>query len=274
MTDKRLTPDVKPGAPSRLMCVIEPVTALRPRPARDVGIDTEVVFGERLRAYDEIEGWAYVQAERDGYVGYVSANALAGAGAEPTHRLAVLRSYVYAGPSIKVPDPLLIVEGSLLTVMRTEGDFAVLDTGGYVFARHLVPITSCEPNYISVAERYLGTPYLWGGRTSLGLDCSGLVQTALRTAGVKAPRDSDMLERFYPEPLPITPDFAGLQRGDAVFWKGHVGVMRDSTTLLHANGHHMLTVSEPLAEAAARILAKSFGPVTSIRRLAQVPLLG
>jgi cell wall-associated NlpC family hydrolase len=268
VSDKRLTPDVKPGAPSRLMRVIEPVTALRPQPARDVGIDTEVVFGERLRAFDEIEGWAYVQAVRDDYVGFVSANALEGAGAEPTHRLCTLRSYIYAGPSIKVPDPVLIVEGALLTVLRVEGDFAVLDSGGYVFARHLAPIGSAEPDYVSVAERYIGTPYLWGGRTSLGLDCSGLVQTALRAAGVEAPRDSDMLERFYPVSLPITLNFTNLQRGDAIFWKGHVGVMRDSTTLLHANGHHMAVASEPLADAAARILAKSFGPVTSIRRLA------
>ncbi len=265
--DRRLTPDVPPGTPFRTMRLRSPVTPLRPRPAPDCGIDTEIVFGETLKVFDEIEGWAYGQAERDGYVGWLSADALEPVRAPATHRVAALRTFIYAGPSIKVPDPVALPQGALLSVASFDRDFAVLDGGGYVFATHLAPAEQRAPDFVAVAETYLGVPYLWGGRTSLGLDCSGLLQTALREAGVPAPRDSDMLERFFPNLLPVEPGFPGLKRGDAIFWKGHVGVMRDATTLLHANGHHMAVASEPLAEAAERILAKSFGAITSIRRL-------
>ena len=265
--DRRLTPDVPPGTPFRPMRLRAPVTALRPRPAPDCGIDTEIIHGETLRIFNEMEGWAYAQADRDGYVGWLSADALEPVREQATHRVTALRTFIYAGPSIKVPDPLALPQGALLTVAGFEKDFARLDGGGWVFAAHLAPVDHRAPDYVTVAEAYLGVPYLWGGRTSLGLDCSGLMQTALREAGTPAPRDSDMLERFFPHELPIADGFPGLRRGDGVFWKGHVGIMRDATTLLHANGHTMQVTSEPLAEAAERILAKSFGAVTSIRRL-------
>jgi cell wall-associated NlpC family hydrolase len=244
------------------------ITPLRPRPDPSVGIDTELVFGETVEFHGAEEGFAYVRAERDGYVGYMSEAALEHVPGPATHRVRELRTYVYGGASIKVPDPLLIPEGAEVRVVAHKGDFAVLDLGGHVHAAHLEPLTSLAADPVVVAERYENVPYLWGGRTSLGLDCSGLVQTALRMAGVPAPRDSDLQERFYPVAVPLTADHSGLRRGDAVFWKGHVGIMRDAVTLLHANGHHMKVVSEPLAQAAARILAKSFGPITSIRRLA------
>jgi cell wall-associated NlpC family hydrolase len=265
--DRRLTPDVPAGTTGKTMRLAVSITALRPRPGTDAGIDTEVIFGEALTLFDEMEGWSYVQAARDGYVGWLPSVSLEPAGAPVTHRISVLRSYVYAGPSIKVPDPILAPQGAQLSVIRFEKDFAVLDRGGYVYAAHIAPVTEKAVDFVSVAEAYVGTPYLWGGRTSIGLDCSGLLQTALREAGIAAPRDSDMLERFFPQSLPVTPDLSGLKRGNAVFWKGHVGVMQDGTKLLHANGHHMMVASEPLQEAAERILAKSFGPVTSIRRL-------
>jgi cell wall-associated NlpC family hydrolase len=123
---------------------------------------------------------------------------------------------------------------------------------------------------VAVAERLLGAPYLWGGKTSLGLDCSGLVQLALAMSGIEAPRDTDMQERALGRPVDLAPDLAGLRRGDLVFWRGHVGIMQDDTRLLHANGHHMEVASEPLVEAERRIREKTFGPITSVRRLSRL----
>jgi cell wall-associated NlpC family hydrolase len=265
--DRRFTPLPCPGFTARPMRITAGIVPLRPRPGWDTGMDTELVFGQSVTLLDEMEGWAYVQAARDGYVGYLPLNALGDPGPAATHKVAVLRSYVYAGASIKVAEPLLIPEGAELAVVNHKDSFAVLDGGGHVYADHIVPIDLAKPDYVATAERYINTPYLWGGCTSVGLDCSGLVHVALRMAGIAAPRDSDMLETFFPEVLPIMSDLSGLQRGDAVFWKGHIGLMQDAATLLHANGHHMLVASEPLRQAAERIAAKSFGAVTSIRRL-------
>jgi cell wall-associated NlpC family hydrolase len=154
-----------------------------------------------------------------------------------------------------------------VTVTGSDGDYARLEAGGFVFAAHLREIGSLESDFVTVAERLLGTPYLWGGRTSLGLDCSGLVQTALAAAGVQAPRDSDMQEAQLGRAVEIKPELSGLRRGDLVFWKGHVGIMLDPTRLLHANGHTMTVSVEPLAAAEERIRTRSYGPITSIKRL-------
>ena len=177
----------------------------------------------------------------------------------------ILRAHAYPGPSIKLPPRMALSLGARLKIAGREGDFAVSEDGLCFWSRHLADLGSREPDYVAVAERFLETPYLWGGRTSEGVDCSGLVQTALTAAGIAAPRDSDMMEATLSEPIPL--DDPPPKRGDLVFWKGHVGIMRDPVTLLHANGWHMKTVSEPLAEARDRIAANGGGKVTSVRRL-------
>ena len=213
--------------------------------------------------YDEADGWSWAQLTRNSYVGYLPSSALGPARAT-THRVAELRTHGYPGPSIKRPPARAISLGARLEIVEFAGDFAICRNGLHYFARHLAPEGSFAEDFVEIAERFLQTPYLWGGRTSEGIDCSGLVQTALTAAGIAAPRDSDMMEARLGSPLAAD---APLKRGDFVFWRGHIGVMRDSATLLHANGWHMKVVSEPLAEARSRIAASGGGAITSSRRL-------
>jgi len=246
------------------MQVVEASAPLRRAPQPDAPLETEALYGETVTVYDESEGFAWAQLDRDHYVGYLPHAAL-GAPTEPTHRVSALRTHAYPGPSVKLPPLMALSLGARLTIVGHEGDFAVTPDGFHLWARHLAAVRSCEPDFVAVAERFLETPYLWGGRTSEGIDCSGLMQTALTAAGVAAPRDSDMLAALGE---PVAADGAApLQRGDLVFWKGHVGVMRDAGTLIHANGWHMKAVSEPLEEARARIAASGGGEVTSVKRL-------
>ncbi len=250
-------------AEGRAMRVIEASAPLRRSPQADASLETEALFGEDVTVYDEAEGWAWAQLDRDHYVGYLPRAAL-GTPTEPTHRVAALRTHAYPGPSIKLPPRLALSLGARLAVVRHEDDFAVTDEGLHLWARHLAELSAREPDFVAVAERFLEAPYLWGGRTSEGIDCSGLVQTALAAAGIDAPRDSDMLEAAMGAPVAVDGPRA---RGDLVFWKGHVGIMRDPLTLLHANGWHMNVVSEPLAEARARIAESGGDEVTSVRRI-------
>ena len=245
------------GSPRQIAQASAP---LRRAPERDAPLETEALFGETVVVYDEREGSAWVQLDRDGYVGYLPLFAL-GPPCRHTHRVAALRTHVYPGPSIKLAPLMALSLGARLAIAGHEGDFAVTADGRFVWARHLADADSHERDFVAVAEKFLNAPYLWGGRTSEGIDCSGLVQAGLTAAGVAAPRDSDMLEALG-ERLP-----AAHARGDLVFWKGHVGVMRDAGTLIHANAWHMAVVSEPLAEARARIAANGGGNVTSVRRL-------
>ncbi len=237
---------------------------LRARPAGDASLDTEALYGERVSVFEDEEGWAWGQLESDGYVGYLPSGMLRAAGAVPTHRVAVLRSFLYPGPSMKLPIAGALPMGATLAVQRIEGDFAVTESGS-VWAGHLVPLDRFATDFVAVAEQFLGVPYLWGGKSGLGLDCSGLVQVSLAMAGIAAPRDSDMQAGFGTS-VPVTPGLAGLRRGDIVCWKGHVGIMADAETLLHATGHTMLVVKEPLRDVAERILSKVERPIIAIRR--------
>jgi len=196
---------------------------LRHAPSPDAPLDTEALKGERVTVYaTNDEGWAWGQLDADGYVGYVPAAALRDPGSPPTHRVAVLRTIVFPGPSIKLPPIEGLSLGCRLAVARDQPPFAVTSSGGYVPARHLVPIDSYENDFVAVAERFLGAPYLWGGKSNLGLDCSALVQLALTACGVPCPRDSDMQEHALG--TLIASDFSALRRGDLLFWEGHVAI--------------------------------------------------
>lgn len=249
------------GEPRR---VVVPCAPLRRAPRSDAGLETEASLGDPVTVYTEEDGHAFVQLTRDGYVGYLPVDSLGPADPEPTHRVTALRTFLYPAPDLKRPPRAHLGLGARLVATGEAGDY-LESPGGYVFARHCASIDACAPDHAGTAERLVGTPYLWGGRTSLGLDCSGLVQLCLDMAGLPCLRDADMQERTLGHPLPLS--FEDLRRGDFVFWRGHMGLMLDAATLIHANGHHMAVAVEPLAVAVARILEDSYGPVTSLRRL-------
>jgi cell wall-associated NlpC family hydrolase len=243
--------------------VIDAQAPVREQPAPDAPLVTEALMGERVTVYEfNDEGWAWGQLDGDGYVGWLPANALIAPSAAPTHKVTALRTLAFPGPSIKLPPVAMPPLGSRLTVLREHERFAVTTTG-FVPSRHLGPLDQHETDFVAVAERFLGAPYLWGGKTNQGLDCSGLVQVALAACGIACPRDSDMQERALGA-LVTTP--STLERGDLVFWKGHVAIVRDPTTFVHANAFHMAVAIEPIAQATARIRAAGH-EVTSVRRL-------
>ncbi len=238
---------------------------LRREPRSDAAQDSELLHGERVRVFEETaEGWAWVQLETDSYVGWCPADALAAPGPAPGHLVTSLRTFVYPGPDLKLPPLMWLSLGSRVAVLGEAGDYLRTDAG-YVFARHLTPPGALPSDWVAVAARFVGTPYYWGGRTSLGLDCSGLVQLAMLACGMACPRDSDMQEAALGEPV-ATRDPDAFERGDLVFWKGHVAIALGDGRLLHANGFHMDTVIEPATETITRIAAAGL-PVTSVRRI-------
>ena len=248
--------------------VIHPTAPLRRAPRSDAPLDSEAIFGEIVLVFEEtIEGWVWGQIATDSYVGFLPASAL-GPLTQPSHAVTGLRSFVYPAPDLKMQPQAVLAFGSLVSLgeeVITRGTpYRRVAGGGAIASAHIAPLPrKPEADFVSLAERFLGTPYLWGGRTSFGLDCSGLVQTALAGAGIAAPRDSDLQAKSLGAPLAKDET---LLRGDLVFWPGHVGIMQDGERLIHANAFHMEVASEKLVEAVARIgAAGSAG--SGIRRL-------
>jgi cell wall-associated NlpC family hydrolase len=241
--------------------VIEPNTALRRAPSHDARLDTEALLGERVMIYEMTdEGWAWGQLETDGYVGWLSANALGPNGPAATHKVTALRAFAFPGPDIRLPPLAALPMGAQLTIARQDEKFAVTVSGWHIPEVYLAPIKARRSDFVSVAGQFLGSPYLWGGKTSLGLDCRASCEVSFRRPVSPCPRDSDMQELS----LGNCRRSRGLRRGDLVFFKGHVAIARDPESLIHANAHHMAVAIEPAAEGIARIKAAG-GAIAAVK---------
>jgi hypothetical protein len=279
MADRRLTP-ARPDLAAKYLegqvkarrfvtgkrCeIVAAIAALRKTPSSDAALETEALRGERVTVYERKDDWAWSQLSSDGYVGYLPVRALGAVGPAPTHRVSALRTFAFPGPSIKLPPAMTLPLGAMLAITREDDAFAVTTDGLFVPLQHLAPCDTVEIDFVAIAERFVDTPYLWGGKTSLGIDCSGLVQVALAACGIPCPRDSDLQQAALGRALSET-EAKHLQRGDLIFWNGHVAIVRDSQTIVHANAHHMATAIEPTETAMNRIEAAG-GRLISIRRL-------
>ncbi len=244
-------------AEGRRAQVAQTAVPLRIAPDAAARRGSELLWGETVTIYDEKDGWCWVQNATDQYMGYVPAAALSAPGPEPTHRVAVLRTVRVPTSDIKSMPSEFLSFGTRLAVTdfvdgSSDVKLAKLADGSFVVAAHITPLTELTSDWPKDAERFLDAPYVWGGRTSLGIDCSGLVQMTLAGAGIKAPRDTDLQNAFFTNQV-VRKD---LRRGDLIFWRGHVGLMLDHDRLLHATAFGMHTMIEPLAEAETRIMTK------------------
>jgi cell wall-associated NlpC family hydrolase len=254
------------GRPGRIEAAVVDV---RSAPALEAGVTTQFLRGDDVRIFEDAKGWCWVQAERDGYVGYVSEAAISARDLAPTHQVVAPRSFLYPGADLRFPRTGQVSIGSTLAVVgfaETRGtEYALLPSGEAVIAGHLRPVGEFEADYVAVAERLLHTPYLWGGVSGFGIDCSGLVQLSMRMAGRDVLRDSDMQAASIGELIEPAADFSNLKRGDLVFWKGHVAIMTDGENMIHASGHTMMVSREGLKQAIERI-GYLYGGPTGFRR--------
>lgn len=249
--------------------VAVPIAPLRPQPSIEADLDTEALAGEAVTVFEVENGWAWCQLAGDGYVGYVPADMLAaGAPSAATHKVRARETIAYSEPTARSkPQRSWLFGAALQAVADAPENFLELEDGTFVGSRHVEAIDAIAPDYVATAATMLGAPYLWGGKSIRGIDCSGLVQLSLQRAGIDCPRDTDMQAGALPGDLKITDNILReLQRGDIVYWPGHVGLMIDETQLIHANGTNMSTTIDPVELIAGR--SRKVGPiVAAVKRL-------
>lgn len=272
LADIRLRGRVEAGSfvAGEPMQIVAPVADMRREPRPDSGVDTQLLFGETVDVFEEHEGWCWAQAHADGYTGYVAFTALTKHIAGATHMVTAPRTFLYPGPDMKLPVEAALSIGSRLDVVggaETRGShYLLLANGGGVIAGHAAEIATQAHDPVVIAERLLNTPYQWGGRSGHGIDCSGLIQLAYSMCGIQLQRDTSMQQNSAGHE--IFPGQGGehLRRGDLVFWKGHVAMMRDANSIIHASGHAMAVVIEDYAEAVRRI-GYLYGEPVAFRRI-------
>lgn len=253
------------------MQVITGLADMRREASASAALDTQAQFGERVRLDDPrgVPGpWVKAVLEQDGYHGFLPRDALGPVGPEATHKVSVLRTYLYPAADMKSPVRQILSMGARVTANElavagkgTMRPFAAIE-GGYVIADHIMPVAAAHSDWVAVAETFTGAPYLWGGKSSIGLDCSALLQLAFDAVGKPCPRDTGDQEAAFD----MVSDDSARVRGDLIFWRGHVGIMVDGENMLHANAHHMAVATEFLAGAVDRIAANGGGGITSVRR--------
>jgi cell wall-associated NlpC family hydrolase len=257
VSDPRLTPDPAIATQDKPAQITRPVVDLCRSPSGPR--DRQLLFGDSLRVLNTTAGWSYVRAEKDGYCGYLTSDSH-GPATPATHYVSAPATHAYSSADFKSPDRIRLSHTSRVTVTAHSGNFAHT-TAGFIPTIHLTPLNQHQSDPAQVAALYLGTPYLWGGNSRDGIDCSGLVQAALLACAIPCPGDSDMQ-------MALGENTDGpYMRNDLLFWKGHVALVTDSETLIHANASAMACVYEPIATAITRIATQGDGPVTAHRRL-------
>jgi len=241
--------------------------SLRRKAGYDSPQDSQLLLGDKVKVFEIKKNWAWVQNCRDNYVGYCPADGLSDIGQEATHQVSCLRTIVFPEPDIKSCPIDFLTMTSRLTIVNTNEKFSQIETGGWVYTKHLAPLNDVESDFLATAHQFINIPYLWGGNSSLGIDCSGLVQISLRRAGIEVLRDSEMQETSIGNFIPFEGDKSILKPGDLIFWKGHVGFFCTNDMLLHANATDMMVSYSPFDEVCARILKIENNPITSVRRL-------
>ena len=248
-----------------LLSIISASAALMNQPDILSGRETDALYGETVLLQSDHGHWAEVELQTDGYVAWVEKRHL-GLLPKPTHHIITPRALLTQSPDIKSPAMGYIPMGGLIHAEPNQGVLAVYDNNGitgYIPEDHTLPLDIFADDYVSIAERLIGTPYRWGGRDTMGIDCSALVQLSLAATGKKVMRNSSDQEKTIGKTLD---DIDQLQRGDLVFWKGHVGIMANDQSLLHANIFHGMTAVEDLKKALPR-LENAAGPITRLARI-------